>query len=239
MDFISLTPQERRDLLAKSAQAGLLNSAPKFEVKRFYLDNARSRTTPPSTGSEHIFGSIIKSFWVCGWSGDFSAKIVPNFAADRDLSSGLPLKQNLNMPFQVPAADACLEFSAQPGVWIDVAFSDSEDIQVGSVQASLTATSTVREGNTFSQSTKTVGSSGTFVTLLTANGLRGKGTIRNTDPIKTLYLGSQAELNDANYDIICALFVPPGETFYWKNAAELRGRYPTGSGSVAVCDENI
>lgn len=236
LNWENISPQERRQRLADLAQQGLGIVAPKFRVKRFYLTTKTNRTH--KSVSEHIFGSVIKSFWVCNWSGDFDAKLVPNFDSDKDLESGLPLRKNLNMALSIPAADACLEFDAQPGVWIEIAYSDLEDIDVKSVEASLTATSTDRDGNSFSQSKKTIGATAPFTVVCAASGSRGKATIRNNHATNYLYLGTEAELVAADWDAI-ALVVPPKAERIWKNSAELRGGYISGSGTCAVCEEEV
>lgn len=238
MDFLTMTPDERAKLIARAAQLGLEKTSPKFKVKRFYLDQAANRYTADGSKS-HVLGSVFISFWICNWSGTFDAKIVPNHVVDRDADSGLPLRKNQNLTLEVPAADACIEYTSQPGVWIDIAYSDSEKIDVGTIVAELTSTSTVREGETFSQQAITVPATAPFIVIFPATGSRGVGHARNTDATKPMWVGTEAQLNDANYKNICRRIMPNSDELVWKNSAELRARVETGTAVVQVMDQLV
>ena len=230
------TPEKRREIIARHAQESLGQTAPKFRTKTFTLTSARDRRMLTQF-TDHTFGSTIKSLWVCDWSGSFTANLVLNHTVDRDIYSGLPLRKNMCVPLAIPVADACLEFVAQPGVTITIAYSDSEDIDIGSIVAEVAATSYVSDGNTFSQSKKTVGSSSPYTILCAASGSRGVANIRNNQS-DVLYIGSDAELDGADYKDVCQV-VEPGKVFRWKNAAEIRGKFETGSKTVAVMEQVI
>ena len=238
MNFYSMDTEERSRLIAKAAQEGLLKTSPKFKVKRFNLDEASTRFTQDGRVS-HIVGSVVLSFWVCNWSGNFTAKIVPNHEVDRDQDSGLPLRKNQNLSFAVPAANACIEYPSQPGQWIEIAYSDSEIIDVGTIVAELTSTSTVREGESFNQQAITVAAVAPFTVIFPATGARGVGHARTTDATKIMWVGTEAQLNDANYKNICRRIMPNSDELEWKNSAELRARVETGTAVAQVMDQLV
>lgn len=232
----SMTPAERAELIGRLAQLGLLRTSPKFRVKRFYLDTALNRSMV-TTSMPNAFGGVIKSFWVCDWSGNFNANFVANHGVDRDLDSGIPLRKNQCLKFNIPAADACIEFDAQPGAWIDIAYSDTEDIDVGSIVAEVTAATTIREGTSFQNSRIQVDATGVIVCV--ASGSRGKATIRNCSMTEPLYLGSLADMSDVNFKELCAMVIKPGERDYWRNTAQLYARVETGTAYAAVMEEAV
>lgn len=128
--------KDRAQSLRDGQRENALSLGAKFRVRRFYLDNGATRFT--ANRSDCFFSSGIKSFWVCGTNNkNFVANIVVNPDADRDPYSGLPLRPNMNQSFEYPVADAVIEFASQSGVWIDIAYSESEDISIGSIDATV------------------------------------------------------------------------------------------------------
>lgn len=224
-DYEQFTAKKRREFIAKLAAESVENNSPKFRVKRFYLTNDRNRSLQGQ--NSHEFGSVIKSFWVCNWSGNFTANFVGNHKYDRDFDSGLPLRKNMAQKFDVPVADACLEFTGQAGVWIDIAYSDSEDIQVGNVELSVSGKSSVDEGSTFTSQKMTA--TGAPTVLLAADGARKKAVLQHKSG-GSVWIGSQADLNDVDYQNICVEW-PAGSTVEWWNTGAL---YFKGTGVFSL-----
>lgn len=216
MDWSTLKPEERRRKLAELAQLSLEQTAPKFRIKRFYLDVAADRSQDQRR-KDFTFGSVIKSFWVADWSGNFTAKIVPNHTVDRDSNSGLPLRKNMCMPFPLPVADACIEYAAQAGAWIDIAYSDSEDIDISNVVAEVSSTSYPSTGSAHSSVVATC--TGTIQEVFPANGNRVIGTLQYKRGSGVVYLGTPAELAASDFLDACKQLNPGDDLEYLNSAA--------------------
>lgn len=223
--------QERVNDLKQGQQENALSFGPKYRVIRFYLDSAADRFTVGV--DSHFIGSGIKSFWVCNTNNrNFSAKIVPNPKSDRNKDSGLPLKYNMNISFAYPVHDACLEFSSQPGVWVEIAFSESEDISVGNSDVALSGKVSPNEGSTYTSAK--MSASTTPAILLAADDARLKAVVQHKSG-SSIWVGSQADLNNADYQNIC-LELPAGSTTeIWTTGA----LYFRDNSSTAVCSVMI
>lgn len=213
----------REDLIS-GQQANAASFGVKFKVIRFYLDNKRTRGTHGVT--DHTFGSGIKSFWVCDTNNrGFEAKIVPNFKSDRNIDSGLPLRFNMNQKFSFPVDDACLEFEPQSGVWVDIAFSESEDISIGNTETSISGAVAVNEGDTL-DCAKMTGST-TVAELLPADSGRIKATFQHKSG-GSIFVGTLAACNDADYLNLCTEWPAGSNIEVWSKAAHY---YRTQTGS--------
>lgn len=201
--------------LDQGQQQNAASIGAKFKVIRFSLDTLRSRYTQGAT--DHTFGSGIKSFWVCDTNNrDFVAKIVPNYKNDRKENSGLPLRFNMNQKFSEPVDDACLEFSAQSGVWVDIAYSESEDISIGNSEITLSGTVSPNEGATFTMAKNSATSSPQV--LLPADSDRLKADFQHKSG-GSIWIGSAADLALADYQNICAEIAPGAVVEWWGRGA--------------------
>lgn len=222
---------ENINTLASGQQANAASSQAKFKVIRFYLDSTRSRY---STGvTDHGFGSGIKSFWVCDTNNrNFVAKLVPNYRGDRKEGTGLPLRFNMNQKFENPIDDACLEYTAQAGVWVDIAFSESEDISIGNSDITLSGAVSPNEGATFTMAK--VSAAAAAAVLLPADTSRLKAIIQHKTG-GSVWIGSAADLANVDYQNIC-LEVSAGMLVEWWNQGALYFRDALGTG---VCSLTI
>jgi hypothetical protein len=216
-------------VLDRGQQQNAASFGPKFKVIRFYLDVAKSRYTNGST--DHVFGSGIKSFWVCNTNNrNFVANIVPNYRSDRKENSGLPLRYNMNQKFSEPINDACLEFAAQSGVWVDVAYSESEDISIGSSDISLTGSVSPDEGATYSMAK--FSASLTPAVLLPASTSRLKAVLQHKGG-GSIWIGSAADLALTDYQNIC-LEISPGSLVEWWSKGVLYFRDDSATGILSA-----
>lgn len=169
----------------------------KFFTIKFFLDDILSRST--NRGGAHYVGPF-KSFWVSSASGDFDCNIVIN--PKDDSSDGLPLRLNQCQALEEKAEEACIETKvAQPGAWIKITFAQDDSMSVGSVAVTVNGRVSIDEGIVTPQSKVTVTSVATLVLPADENRLVADFQFKSGSG--KVYVGSLAELNDADFANLC------------------------------------
>lgn len=215
---------ENLNPLDRGQQISAATVGAKFKTIRFDLSTARSRYDQDT--SANSFGSGIKSFWVSNTNNrDFIATIVPNFRQDRKQNSGLPLRFNMNQKFQAPVNDACLEFAAQADVWIEITFSESEDISIGNTDIELSGEVAENQGATIADAKASVTTTKTLI--LAADDTRIVAYLQWKSG-GDVYVGSSAGVDDADYQNICELW-PAGSLVEYRGKGALYGKAATGT----------
>lgn len=198
---------------------------------RFELDAPLSRYK--NRGGSHYVGPF-KSFWV---SKTNNSAFECNFLVDPtdESGSGLPLRLNQCMTVgkgsDRKAEKGCIETKiAQPGVWIEITFSQNEEIDVGSVVVETSGAVQVVGGNDYSNDSYDV--TNAAAVLLPADDQRSRAEIYNqTD--EAIYVGSQTSINHANWMQKCVKVKPMNEVpFVWDIPTALYARKET-AGTVS------
>lgn len=199
-----------------------------FFTRRFFLDNVRNRAQ--NRGGEFYVGPF-KSFWVSATNNSsFVAEIVINTTVNKD--RGLPLRLNQCQAFGEKTDDACIEVPvAQPGVWVDITFSQDEDLSVGSVVVALSGEVSIKEGSSHLSAKVTATNAG--AELIPASDLRSKVILQNKGA-ESVWVGNltAGELLNAEWKIICTE-IPPGGSLPWENPASLHGKTEFGNADLS------
>lgn len=114
-------------------------------TQRFDLSQVTSRFADKNAA--HFIGGGFKSFWVSSASSpDFSARMIFEPHTGSDSGTGLKLGLNMALTLSQVFSTACIEVDlAQPNQWIEITFSASESLSVGSVSVDLKVPSSPAE----------------------------------------------------------------------------------------------
>lgn len=106
-------------------------------TQRFDLSQVTSRFADKNAA--HFIGGGFKSFWVSSASSpDFSARMIFEPHTGSDSGTGLKLGLNMALTLSQVFSTACIEVDlVQPNQWIEITFSASESLSVGSVSVDL------------------------------------------------------------------------------------------------------
>lgn len=193
-----------------------------FKIKRFDLSNKASKN---DFQGNNLFDFAFKSFWIVDTNNtSFKANMVVNPKGDG--GSPLPLKSNMSMAFEYRQNGCAIECDAQPGVWIEVLFAYETDISPGFVTQESSGSSVINEGSNYSSSNPTISNSGASI-LVAPNTNRKKAVIQNVSGV-TIWVGKQVDLASADYQKKC-LRILSGDSFEWRNVAQLNARVESGS----------
>lgn len=212
-------------------------SAP-FFTRRFYLDTVRTRGQ--GRGGEFFVGPF-KSFWVSATNkSSFSAELVINTRNNSD--RGLPLRLNQCQAFRAMGSkvdDACIEVPvAQPGVWVDITFSQDEELSVGSVAIDLSGEVSIYEGKAHSSARVDLPINA-VTELIPALDTRAISTLQCKSG-GVFWIGNDAELNNADWKNICKKVVLAiDEELEWKNKAALKAKTDVGASVFSLLTERL
>lgn len=206
-----------------------------FFTRRFSLDNVQLRSK--GRGGEFYVGPF-KSFWVSDASrAGVKADLVINTRDNSD--KGLPLRLNQCQSFGNKAEDACIEvLVAQPTDWIELTFSQDEEISVGSVAIDLSGEVVVTEGKAHS-SVRVDLPNNAVTEIIPANGLRASSYLQCKSG-GTFWFGNDDELNDADWKNRCQKVVlAVEERMEYKNKAALKAKTDAGASIFSLFTERV
>lgn len=211
-------------------QANVQNPSNSFKKVRFKLDNL---STKEDYQGRNIFEFPFKSFWVVDTNNkSFVASMSVNPKGDG--GDPIPLKPNMSIPFEYRVNGCAIICNAQPGVWIDIVFAFNSDILPGFSNYEANSKSTIDEGGNFTDGSVSIDNSGNSV-VVAANSNRKKAIIQNVSG-QTIWVGTPANLANANYKKRCQR-IDSGNSFEWRNSAQLNGRVEvTTTDDIAVME---
>lgn len=209
--------QEQRRKL-DGFQANVQNPSSSFKKVRFKLDNV---STKEDYQGKNIFEFPFKSFWVVDTNNKaFVASMYVNPKADG--GDPIPLRPNMSIPFEYRVNGCAVVCPiAQSGVWIDIVFAYNSDIIPGFSNYEATSDTTIDEGGNFTDGSASLDNSGNSV-VIAANSNRKMSIIQNSSG-QPIWVGTATNLANVNFKKRCHR-IETGESFEWRNTAQLNGR---------------
>lgn len=171
---------------------------PRGFLKTIYLDTVFNRRTQGSTN--HWLGSQFKGFAVVATSdSSFSLSI----AADpQNGFDAMPIRDGMYHNYKTLPNDACFENDTpQAGKWVKLWISTEDELTSANLKAIVTSKSIQWEGATAPQSKVTIDSN--VSEILDSDDNRNIARFQFKSGTGTLYVGTPAELNDADFANIC------------------------------------
>jgi hypothetical protein len=153
--------------------------------------------------------------------------------------NGLPLRLNQCQSFGNKAEDACVEVPvAQSGAWIDITFSQDEELSVGSVAIDLTGEVSITEGEAHS-SVRVDLPDATVTEIIPASDLRSSASLQCKSG-GVFWIGNEDELEDADWKNIChKVVLAAGENLEWKNKSALMAKTDAGACVFSLLTERL
>lgn len=196
---------------------------PRFYRKRIYLDTKFNRKTQDT--KDHWVGSSFKAFAVIGSSdSNFELTLTPDPVSNS--VEGFPLREGVWHNFTTLPKDACFEnATVQAGLWVDVLISTEDSLTSGKIESSLVSQSIAWDGSTSPQLKVTVGS--VTSEICDADDERTYSHFQYKSGSDRIYIGTAAELADADYTNICH-HILPGDDFEHRGTGALSAKSAGG-----------
>lgn len=215
MDVLNPQLKQLLELLKDGQTYSRTTSTKSFSVRRFYLDEKRTRASREG----NLFDESFMGVWVVGSNKKrFSLTMYVN--DNNNASDGIPLRSNMAIPFTIPQAGATFEWEPQEGVWVDVLFSHQSPISVGSIEQDLKGVMVTSDGSNYDHSGLSIGSSP--IEVFPVNDNRGVSTLFNYSN-EVIFLGKSEKLLESNFKVN-SIRLYPNDFFSWRNSSSLFAR---------------